>query len=99
MLAEEALGELPGFRKVATLFEAGMHPVHGDGGILESVASLGIVADNLPCAAVSALVYLVENGGEVFGDADAVLVHQADDGLLVEECLEELQEEAARIQP
>ena len=98
MLAEEALGELPGFRKVATLFEAGMHPVHGDGGILDSVASLGIVADNLAGAAVAALVYLVEDGGEVFGDADAVLAYQTDDGLFVEERLEELQEEAARVE-
>ena len=98
MLSEEALGELPGFRKVATLFEAGMHPVNGDGGVLDAVASLRIVADYLAGAAVAALVYLVENGGEVFGDADAVLVHQADDGLLVEERLEELQEEAARVE-
>lgn len=83
---------------MATLFEASMHPVHGDRSILDAVASLGIVANNLAGAAVTALVYLVKDGGEVFGDADAVLVHQADDGLFVEERLEELQEEAARVE-
>lgn len=47
---------------------------------------------------MAALVYLVEDGGEVFGDADAVLAYQTDDGLFVEERLEELQEEAARVE-
>jgi len=75
-----------------------MHPVHGDRGILNAVASLRIVADNLTGAAVATLVYLVEDGGEVFGDADAVLVHQTDDGLFVEERLEELEEEASRVE-
>ena len=95
MLPEEALPHGPVFRKEALLLEAGVHPVHGDGGILDAVAGLGVVLDDLAGAGAALQVCLIEDGGTVPGDAQAVFPDEGLDGGSVEDAVEESEEVAA----
>ena len=100
MLSEEALVEGPALSQVSTLLQAGMHPVHGDTGtvVLDAVACLRIVADDLASADAALRVNLVEDGVLGLGDAEPVELHQALDGLFRKEGLQEGDEVGFRVE-
>jgi len=85
VFAEEALGERPFLRKLAGVFEEGMHP--GDAAfavfVLDAVAGLRVVFHDFAGADASFRVNLVEDDGTVASDTDAVFVDKAfeDDGV------------------
>ncbi len=98
VLSEKALGDVPVFRQEAFLLEAGVNPVHGDAGVFDAVAGFRIVLDDLAGADASLQVYLVEDGGAVPGDSQAVAIHEHSDGIGVKDAVEEGEEVADGIE-
>ena len=90
-LTKEALGHGPAGGKDALGFEPGMYPVHRNlgGSILDAVAGLRIVLDDLASTASALDIQLEEDGAAVPGDAQAVVCDEARDGLRREEGAEE----------
>ena len=85
VFAEEALRQRPFLRKLAGVFEEGMHPGDAAFGVLvlDAVAGLRVVFHDLAGADAALNVNLVEDNGTVAGDTDAVFVDEAfqDDGI------------------
>lgn len=85
VFAEEALRQRPFLRKLAGVFEEGMHPGDAAFGVLvlDAVAGLRVVFHDLAGADAALNVNLVEDNGMVAGDTDAVFVDEAfqDDGI------------------
>ena len=94
MFSEEALPDRPALRQEAFLLEAGVCPVNGDSGIFDAMAGDWVVAG----ADASLQVYLVEDGGAVPGDSQAVAVYEHPDGVGVKDAVEEGEEVADGIQ-
>lgn len=92
VLSEEALGDVPVLRQEALLLEAGVDPVHGDAGVFDAVAGDGVVLDDLTGADAALQVYLVEDGGAVPGDSQAVAIYEHPDGIGVKDAVEEGEE-------
>lgn len=92
VLSEEALADVPALRQEAFLLKAGVDPVHGDAGVFDAVAGDGVVLDDLAGADAALQVYLVEDGGSVPGDSQAVAVHEHPDGIGVKDAVEEGEE-------
>ena len=98
VLTEEALPDRPALWQEAFLLEAGVYPVNGDSGAFNAMAGLRVVLDDLAGADAAFPVDLVEDGGTVLGDAQAVAVHEHLDGVGVEDAVEECEEVADGIQ-
>lgn len=85
VLAEEALRERPFLRKLAGVFEEGVHPGDAAFGVLvlDAVAGLGVVFHDFASTDAALDVNLVEDDGTIAGDSDAVFVDEAfqDDGV------------------
>ena len=92
VLSEEALGDVPVFRQEAFLLKSGVYPVNGDAGVFDAVSGDGVVLDDLAGADAALEVYLVEDGGVVPGDSQAVAVHEHLDGIGVKDAVEEGEE-------
>ena len=91
MFAEEALRQRPFLRKLAGVFEEGMHPGNAAFGVLvlDAVAGLRVVFHDLAGADAALGVNLVEDDGAFAGDADAVFLDEGGDRYRVEEGTEE----------
>ena len=74
------------------LLKAGVNPVHGNAGVFDAVAGDGVVLDDLAGADAALEVYLVEDGGAVPGDSQAVAVYEHLDGVGVKDAVEEGEE-------
>ena len=92
VLSEEALADVPALRQEALLLKAGVDPVYRDAGVFDAVTGLGVVLDDLAGADAALEVYLVEDGGAVPGDSQAVAVHEHPDGIGVKDAVEEGEE-------
>lgn len=79
MLAKEALGQSPAGGKDTLGFKPGMNPVHGNlgGSVLDAMASLGIVLDDLASTASALDVQLEEDGAAVPGNSQTVVRDEA----------------------
>ena len=78
VLTEQALCQRPFLRKLAGVFEEGMHPGDAAFGVLvlDAVAGLGIVFHDLAGAASALDVNLVEDDGFLTRDPDAVFLDE-----------------------
>ena len=98
VLSEEALADVPALRQEALLLKAGVDPVYRDAGVFDAVAGLGVILDDLAGADAAQEVYLVEDGGAVPGDSQAVAVHEHLDGIGVKDAVEKGEEVTDGIQ-
>ena len=98
MLSEETLADVPVFRQEALLLETGVDPIHRDADVFDAMAGDGVVLDDLAGADAALEVYLVEDGGAVPGDSQAVAVHEHPDGIVVKDAVEKGEEVTDGIQ-
>lgn len=85
MLTEQALGQRPVIGQLMHCFQPAMHP-HGfrNGAVLDAVACVRVVGDNLPSTTSAHNVVLVKHGETVPGRSNTIFLHESLRSLLAE---------------